>query len=558
MAEPMARNFFQFSAFDLVESQTLAPSSYMTKKTGEPPQTQPTAVSNRTFEQSADLIRLIEGVRDCAIFMLDANGIVVSWNPGAERIKGYSAAEIVGQHFSTFYTPEDRNTGFPQRALRIAKETGKFEGEGWRVRKDGTKFWASVLLDALRRDDELIGYAKITRDMTERRVMQEQLHQAQKMEAVGQLTGGVAHDFNNLLTVILGNLDKLSQLLTPDQVRCRRYVDQAMQASERAAGLTQQLLAFARRQPLRPKPVDINRLVGRWSDLIRRTLPEKIAIRVVSEQDVGMASVDANQLESSLLNLAVNARDAMPNGGNLTIETATTEVSESDAQLMELLPGGYVLICISDTGTGMSQEVMQRAFDPFFTTKPLGQGTGLGLSQVFGFVKQSEGHIKIYSRLGHGTTIKIYLPRLGGAESSADNLAKDPGQTGRHRPETILVVEDNDAVRAFTTDTLRDFGFHVMEAVDASEALSILDKNKNVDLLFTDIGLPGLNGRELAATVQRRYSRVRMLFTSGYAQMPAPEGSEKLAEIPLLSKPFTRAQLFQQIAEVLGDATRTS
>ena len=526
----------------------------MPKRTREPPQKRKGPITRAGFEETpSDMSRLIEGVRDCAIFMLNADGIVVSWNPGAERIKGYTAHEIIGQHFSTFYTLEDRASDLPQRALRIAQETGKFEGEGWRVRKDGTKFWASVLVDALRRNDELVGFAKITRDMTERRMMQEQLHQAQKMEAVGQLTGGVAHDFNNLLTVILGNLDKLSELLPSDQERCRRCVDQALQASERAARLTQQLLAFARRQPLRPKPVDVNLVVNQWTDLIRRTLPESITIRSVPEEGVGVASVDQNQLESSLLNLAVNARDAMPNGGTLTIETATTLVSEADARLMELRPGGYVLICMSDTGVGMTPEVVQRAFDPFFTTKPLGQGTGLGLSQVFGFVKQSEGHIKIYSRPGHGTTIKIYLPRLDDARNAAESVTADAAQAKGPRGETILVVEDNDAVRAFTTDTLRDFGFNVVEAVDASEALSILDKNRSIDVLFTDIGLPGLNGRELAATVQRRYPRVRTLFTSGYAQMPAPVGSTALADIPLLSKPFTRAQLCRQIIDVLGD-----
>jgi PAS domain S-box-containing protein len=498
------------------------------------------------------MVRLIEGIRDCAIYMLDTNGVVVSWNPGAERIKGYSSDEIIGQHFSTFYTPEDRSRGLPQRALRIAAETGKFEGEGWRLRKDGTKFWAIVLIDALRRNDELVGYAKVTRDMTERRLMQEQLHQAQKMEAIGQLTGGVAHDFNNLLTVILGSLDKLSQMLGPEQDRGRRCVDQAMQASERAAMLTQQLLAFARRQPLRPKPVEINQLVSRWAELIRRTLPESIDIRTVVDERAGAASVDPNQLESSLLNLAINARDAMTNAGTLTIETATAMVSEADARLMELQPGDYVLICVSDTGSGMTPEVLQRAFDPFFTTKPLGQGTGLGLSQVFGFVKQSEGHIKIYSRPGHGTTVKIYLPSIGSAETSAESTGQ-AATTRSARKETILVVEDNDAVRAFTIDTLRDFGFNVMEAVDASEALSILDKSRDIDLLFTDIGLPGLNGRELAATVQRRYPHVRTLFTSGYAHMPAPVGSAALADVPLLSKPFTRAQLYQQICDLLGD-----
>lgn len=500
------------------------------------------------------LARLIDGIRDCAIYMIDAGGVIVSWNPGAARIKGYSAEEILGRHFSQFYTPEDRASGIPAQALRTAEATGKFEGEGWRLRKDGTKFWASVLIDALRSPEgELLGFAKITRDMTERRVMQEQLHQSQKMEAIGQLTGGVAHDFNNLLTVILGNLDTLSQSLPAEQVRWRRSVDQALRAAERAANLTQQLLAFARRQPLKPGPVEINRVLSGWTEMIRRTLPESIHIRRIDADDTGIAEVDVNQLESALLNLVVNSRDAMPNGGTLTLETAATHISEQDVRLLpDVKPGKYVLICISDTGVGMTPEVLERAFDPFFTTKPLGQGTGLGLSQVFGFVKQSGGHIKFYSRPGQGTTVKVYLPQLEGAQAAETPPGASPG-TSTARRETILVVEDNDAVRSFTTDTLRDFGFDVMEAVDAAEALKILDRNPRVDLLFTDIGLPGLNGRELAATVQRRYPNVHLLFTSGYAQMPAPTSSSSLMDIPLLSKPFTRAQLYERICEALGE-----
>ncbi|MDY6944488.1 MAG: ATP-binding protein [Pseudomonadota bacterium] len=498
------------------------------------------------------LARLINGIRDCAIYMLDSKGIVVSWNPGAERIKGYCAEEIVGHTFADFYTPEDRASGLPARALATAEATGKFEGEGWRIRKDGTRFWASVLIDAMRAPDgQLIGFAKVTRDMTERRVLQDQLHQSQKMEAIGQLTGGVAHDFNNLLTVILGNLDTLSHHLPPEQVRWRRCVDQAMRASERAAGLTQQLLAFARQQPLKPKPVDINRLMSSWMEMIRRTVPESINIRRLEEDGTGTAEIDSNQLESALLNLVVNARDAMPNGGTLTLETATAFISEADIRLLpEMKPGSYAVISITDTGAGMSPAVLERAFDPFFTTKPLGQGTGLGLSQVFGFVKQSGGHIKIYSRPGHGTTVKIYLPRLSQAEDAqtSQNPARKDGQV---RDETILVVEDNDAVRSFTTDTLREFGFNVFEAVDASDALQILDRSQGVALLFTDIGLPGLNGRELAATVQRRYPKVRLLFTSGYAQMPSPTMSDAVMDIPLLSKPFTRAQLYERICQTL-------
>jgi PAS domain S-box-containing protein len=512
-------------------------------------------LSTSLVASGQQLARLIEGIRDCAIYMVDPDGKVITWNAGAERIKGYRAEEILGRSFQEFYTQEDRDRGLPAHALAMARQTGKYESEGWRLRKDGTRFWASALIDALRSPQgELLGFAKITRDMTERRQMQEQLHQSQKMEAIGQLTGGVAHDFNNLLTVILGNLDTLSQALPPEQLRWRRCVEQALRASERAANLTQQLLAFARRQPLKPKPVEINRLLTGWTDMVRRALPENISLRRISHDFNAITEVDPNQLESALLNLAVNARDAMLNGGTLTIETSTAHISEADVRLVsELQAGDYVLISITDTGMGMTPEVMERAFDPFFTTKPMGHGTGLGLSQVFGFVKQSGGHMKMYSRPGHGTTVKIYLPWLADREDGASETARAPN-VSRPREETILVVEDNEAVRSFTSDTLRDLGFDVIEAVDASEALKILDRKRRIDLLFTDIGLPGLNGRELAATVQRRYPQVRLLFTSGYSQMPSPTTSPSLMDIPLLSKPFTRAQLYERIVRSLdGD-----
>ena len=496
--------------------------------------------------------RLLDGIRDCAIYLIDPDGYVVSWNAGAERIKGYSAGEIIGKHFSEFYTPDDRAAGIPQYALKTAATLGKFENEGWRLRKDGSRFWASVLLDAIREDGQIVGFAKITRDMSERRAMQEQLHQSQKMEAIGQLTGGVAHDFNNLLTVILGNLDRLSQEVPGEQARWRRSIEQAMRASERAAGLTQQLLAFARRQPLQPKPVEINRLLSRWTELIRRTLPESISLRRVEDPDTGHVEVDANQLENGLLNLAVNARDAMPNGGTLTIETTRATIESHDSSVpFDLKPGDYVLICVSDTGMGMTQEVLERAFEPFFTTKPLGQGTGLGLSQVFGFVKQSGGNVKLYSRPGHGTTIKIYLPRMTSDAVTQENIRVETVKNAHQRSETILVVEDNEDVRAYSTDALRDYGFNVLEAADASEALRILDGKARVDLLFTDIGLPGLNGRELVAMVQRKHPTIRILFTSGYAQMPSPTSSRWISEIPLLSKPFTRAQLYEKVMTVL-------
>ena len=502
--------------------------------------------------EEATFIRLLEGIRDCAIYMIDRNGRVTSWNAGAERIKGYSAAEIIGRHFSEFYTPEDRAAGLPTFALTTATKAGKFEGEGWRMRKDGTKFWASVLIDAIREGGELVGFAKITRDMTERQAMQEQLHQSQKMEAIGQLTGGVAHDFNNLLTVILGNLDTLSQQVPPEQARWRRAIDQAMRASERAANLTQQLLAFARRQPLKPKAVAINGLLSRWTELVRRTLPEAISIRRIEDTEAGSAEVDQNQLENALLNLAVNARDAMPNGGTLTVETARALIQAHDVNIpFDLKAGDYAVICVSDTGIGMSQEVLERAFEPFFTTKPLGQGTGLGLSQVFGFVKQSGGNVKMYSRPGHGTTIKIYLPRMSEQALVEEDVRRAATPAGR-RSESILVVEDNEDVRAFSADALREYGFNVLEAADAAEALRILEGKTPIDLLFTDIGLPGLTGRELVSTVQRKYPSIRVLFTSGYAQMPSPTSSRWMSDIPLLSKPFTRSQLYDRVTQVLA------
>jgi PAS domain S-box-containing protein len=522
-----------------------------TKEAGQGLADSPSPLQASSRDES--LARLLNGVRDCAIYMIDPKGYVASWNPGAERIKGYTAAEIIGRHFSEFYTPEDRAAGVPDYALATAQRTGKFEGEGWRLKQDGSRFWASVLIDAVRDNDTLVGFAKITRDMTERRAMQEQLNQSQKMEAIGQLTGGVAHDFNNLLTVILGNLDTLSQQVPAENARWRRAIEQALRASERAASLTQQLLAFARRQPLKPKTEDINRLLSRWTELIRRTLPESISIRRIEDSQAGSAEIDKNQLENVLLNLAVNARDAMPNGGTLTIETARTQVQEHDAHVpFDLKPGEYILICVSDTGVGMAKEVLERAFEPFFTAKPLGQGTGLGLSQVFGFVKQSGGNVKMYSRPGHGTTVKIYLPRMSEAEVAQDNQrAQIDAQSGK-RSESILVVEDNDEVRMFSADALRDYGFNVLEAADASEALRILEGRVNVDLLFTDIGLPGVNGRELVAMVQRKHPGMRLLFTSGYAQMPSPTASRWLSEIPLLSKPFTRSQLYDKVSQVLG------
>jgi PAS domain S-box-containing protein len=502
--------------------------------------------------------QLVAGISDYAIYMLDRDGIVTSWNPGAERIKGYTANEIIGRHFSIFYSEDDRANGMPERVLKTAVEAGKYEAEAWRVRKDGTRFWANVLVDAIRDSaGNVIGFAKITRDMTEHRAMQEQLHQAQKMEAVGQLTGGVAHDFNNLLTVILGNLETLQRGSELDGPRRHRAVEQATHAARRAAALTGKLLAFARRQPLDPKATDVNRMVAGMTDLIRRTLPESIAIETVLGAGLWRVEIDPHQLENALLNLAVNARDAMPEGGSLMIETSNTQIDAAyAARHTDVRKGEYVMICITDTGTGMTKDTMAKAFDPFFTTKPVGQGTGLGLSQVFGFVKQSGGHLKLYSEIGHGTTVRIYLPRSLAELDPRDNETRDEPrqQVLRGASETILVVEDDPDVRLFSVETLRELGFTVLEASDGPTALRTLEQHREVKLLFTDVGLPGLNGRELVDLARQRRPGLAVLFTSGYARNAIVHQGRLDPGVELLPKPFTQLELSRRVRALIDAA----
>ena len=501
---------------------------------------------------------LVEGVRDYAIFMLDPTGHIVNWNPGAERIKGYRRDEIVGRHFSTFYTEPDRAKQVPARALETAVRTGKFEAEGWRVRKDGTTFWANVVINAIRDGDgSLIGFAKVTRDLTERRANEEQLRQSQKMEGVGQLTGGVAHDFNNLLTVIIGNLDALQRHLRDsptDPIRLRHAADNAMRGARRAEGLTQRLLAFSRQQPLDPKPVDVGRLISGMSDLLRRTLGEHVAIETALAGGLWLAHIDPNQLEVAIINLAVNARDAMPDGGRLTIETANVLLDEVYAAgQVEVLPGQYVLVAVSDTGIGMTPEVVTKAFDPFFTTKEIGHGTGLGLSQVYGFAKQSRGHVKIYSELGQGTTVKLYLPRWHAqAGATADKEEEAPQLARGSANETILLVEDDADVRRYSCDALRELGYRVLEAETGAAALQLLDHHPEINLLFTDVGLPGgMNGRQLADAARARRGDLKILFTSGYARNAIVHGGRLDPGVELLVKPFTQAALATRLRNIL-------
>jgi PAS domain S-box-containing protein len=514
------------------------------------------------LQQSEQRFRLlVDSVVDYAIFMLDIDGYVTSWNAGAQRIKGYGADEIIGQHFSRFYTPEDRENGVPQRVLETAARSGKFEGEGWRVRKDGSRFWANVLLDAIiGPDGDVIGFAKVTRDLTEKRNIEAQLRQSQKMEAIGQLTGGIAHDFNNLLQVVIGSLEGLQRragnaLHTPQGADLQRFIDNALRGADRAANLTRRLLAFSRRQALDAKPTDVGKLVAGMSDLLRRTLGEAIAIETVNAGELWPVSIDANQLESALLNLAVNARDAMPAGGKLTIETANSQLDEAYTSRFEgLEPGSYVMIAVSDSGMGMTRDVIERAFEPFFTTKEVGHGTGLGLSQVYGFVKQSGGHVRAYSEVGEGTTIKLYLPRLTGEVAAGERIvhARVPA---RGVGEMILVVEDDENVRTATSDMLRELGYRVIAAADGASALRFVDAHPDIRLLFTDVGLPGgMNGRQLADAARERRPELPVLFTTGYARNAIVHHGRLDAGIHLLSKPFTYAELADKLNRMLADA----
>src|SRR5215469_2754048 len=494
----------------------------------------------------------VQRVTDYAIFMLDTEGIITNWNSGAERIKGYRADEIIGHHFSVFYTPKDREDEVPGRALATAARDGRFEIEGWRVRKDGTRFWASVVIDAVHDDDgELIGFAKVTRDMTERRAVEEQLRQSQKMEAVGQLTNGVAHDFNNLLATIIPNLE-LAQPHIKDE-RVLRYLDNAMHAAERGAQLTNQLLAFSRRHEILAEPVHVNHVVSEACEMLPRTIGPNIEIETALDGDAWWAMTELGQLELAILNLAINARDAMPAGGKLTI--ATRNMARGHGRgFPPLDPGDYVMISVSDTGTGMTEEVRRRAFEPFFTTKATHKGTGLGLSMVYGVARQSGGTVTIDSEIGSGTTVRIYLPRALHRTPDADE-AGERGRSDAGPPSRILVVDDNSAVRAVTAMMLRTLGHDAIEAAGGEDALDLLEHDRQFDLLVVDLAMPNMHGDEFVAKARELVPSVRALFVTGYAE---PGRMRQGTEGGILKKPFRRAQLAEKLRWILRVAAQRS
>jgi PAS domain S-box-containing protein len=494
---------------------------------------------------------LVQGVTDYAIYMLDPQGHVSNWNAGAQRIKGYQRDEIVGQHFSRFYTPEDRAGGLPERALQTAAREGKFENEGWRLRKDGTRFWASVVVDPIYDDrGDLIGFAKITRDITERREAQEALAQAQaalfqsqKMEAVGQLTGGIAHDFNNLLTIIVNNLDLLTRSATDP--RDKRLIDSAQRAADRGAKLTQQLLAFSRRQPLQPELNNPNTLIAAFEPVLHRACGEAIDLRLSLGSGLKSVNVDGSQFETSLLNLVVNARDAMGNGGTITITTGNLTLSPEEGATRQVEPGDYICVTVRDTGEGMSSDTVSRAFEPFFTTKEIGKGTGLGLSQVYGFVNQSGGHIRIDSVPGEGTTITMLLPAQEGEEET-ETPSGDEHQI-RQTAGKVLIVEDEPEVLDIATEIFDSLGYDVLTAADATAALEILKSSAPIDVLFSDVVMPrGMNGLELAKEARQLRPDIRILLASGYpvSTLPMhgmPDGSS------FISKPYRWTELAEKL-----------
>jgi PAS domain S-box-containing protein len=507
-----------------------------------------------TLDRSEAQFRLlVRSVTDYAIYMLDPHGLVNSWNIGAQRIKGYLPEEIVGRHFSTFYTDEDRAAGAPERGLEVARRVGRFETEGWRVRKDGARFRAHVIIDAIPGEHgEVVGFAKITRDITERQEAQlalerarEALSQAQKLEAIGQLTGGIAHDFNNLLMAVLGSLE-LAQKRLPDDPQINRLIGNAIHGARRGATLTQRMLAFARRQELKRESIDLAELVLGMEELLTQSLGAAFTLNFELAPRLPAVESDPVQLESALLNVVVNARDAMPDGGTITVTAERASVGPGAA---DLGAGDYVRLVVADEGEGMDEATLARATEPFFTTKGIGKGTGLGLAMIHGLTTQSGGALRLKSRVGAGTQVELWLP-VATRDFGAALAGPIPAAAAPFRALIILAVDDDELVLLNTAAMLEDLGHTVIQACSGSEALRALTDLKTLDLVITDHAMPGMTGAQLARRVAQERPGLPVVLATGYAELPEGEG----IGLPRLPKPFGQKQLADAIDRVLPAA----
>jgi PAS domain S-box-containing protein len=498
--------------------------------------------AEEALRESEDRFRLlVQSVTDYAIYMISPTGVITNWNTGAERIKGYKREEIVGSNFAVFYTEEDRAKDMPAQTLATAATEGRFEQESWRVRQDGTRFWAHVVVDAIRDEaGKLLGFAKVTRDITERKLAAEALEranaalfQSQKMEAIGQLTGGIAHDFNNLLAVISSSVDVLT-------TRAQNYADTKLldairRAVERGALMTQQLLSFARQQPLKVEKYDLNAVISSFEPVLRRAGNFAIEMEIRLTRHVKTVLLDAARFEAALLNLVVNARDAMPVGGKLVVAVENVELGSVEVGGLE--PGAYVRVSVADTGSGMPPAVAARAFEPFFTTKEVGKGTGLGLSQVYGFIAQSGGEVVIDSKEDNGTTISMYLPVV---EGEPDNgiVAADA------HVDTVLIVEDQPEVLDTAAQLFRSIGYEVLTATNGVDALAILKRRTDINILFTDVVMPkGMNGIELARSARELHTSLKVILATGYPLHTMREQYGRVDDFSVVRKPYRLAEL---------------
>ncbi|MDP9083044.1 MAG: PAS domain S-box protein [Pseudomonadota bacterium] len=507
-----------------------------------------------TLRKSEEQFRLlVQSVTDYAIYMLSPSGIITNWNAGAERIKGYKPSEIIGQHFSKFYGPEDAAAGIPQLGLDTAQREGRFEKEGWRYRKDGTKFWANVVIDAIRTPEgKLIGFAKITRDMTERKQAQENLErareamvQSQKMDALGQLTGGVAHDFNNLLMAVLGSLELIKKRL-PEDPKLKLLLNNAFEGARRGVSLSQRMLSFARRQELSLTAVDVKSLVSGMSEMLVRSLGPMITIETDIPETLPPIKVDANQLETALLNLAVNSRDAMPGGGAIKISARLVSTPPNIGT--KALNGECIVLTVRDTGEGMDPDTLSRSLEPFFTTKEVGKGTGLGLSMVHGITEQVGGRLHIESHKGRGTSVELWLPLAHGEILASVAAAEVKIAKPDRKSLVIVIVDDDQLVLTNTKAMLEDFGHTVVDAISGAAALDVIRQTPHVDLVITDQAMPQMTGTQLAAAIKVDWPNLPILLVSGYAELPSktPFALHKLA------KPFSLDDLEDAVVRAIG------